>query len=299
MQKPLKPVIHRVKADGYNLVTYSYGKGDDVLFLLNGGPGLPCDYLRDPLIALAGQGFRVVTYDQLGCGRSDKPKDNSLWNISRYVEEVETVLRALDLPPVHLLGHSWGGWLSIEFALTYLGSIRSLILSNTCGDMPHLASELNRLRGALGSETVAMMQRFEAMGRFDHPAYQAAITVLNYRHVLRLDDWPKSATASLKYWNMDPYMEMQGPNEFLYVGNLKDWNRIPDMSRIAVPALVMCGQHDEMTPVCAMRMQRALPDAEITVFPNSAHMPMYEEPEAYLARVTKFLNKHRARKRRR
>lgn len=299
MQKPLKPVIRRVKVDGYNLVTYSYGKGDDVLFLLNGGPGLPCDYLRDPLIALAGQGFRVVTYDQLGCGRSDKPKDKSLWNISRYVEEVETVLRTLELPPVHLLGHSWGGWLSIEFALTYVGSIRSLILSNTCGDMPHLASELNRLRGALGSETVAMLQRFEAMGRFDHPAYQAAITVLNYRHVMRLDDWPKSATASLKYWNMDPYMEMQGPNEFLYVGNLKDWNRIPDMNRIAVPALVMCGQHDEMTPVCAMRMQRALPDAEITVFPNSAHMPMYEEPEAYLARVTKFLNKHRARKRRR
>jgi proline iminopeptidase len=96
---------------------------------------------------------------------------------------------------------------------------------------------------------------------------------------------------------MDPYMEMQGPNEFLYVGNLKDWNRIPDMGRITVPALVMCGQHDEMTPVCAMRMQRALPDAEITVFPNSAHMPMYEEADAYLARVAAFLHKHSRRKR--
>jgi proline iminopeptidase len=299
-----KPAIRRVKVDGYSVVTYSYGVGDEVLFLLNGGPGLPCDYLRDPLIALVDKGFRVVTYDQLGCGRSDKPKDNSLWSISRYVEEVETVLRALELPPVHLLGHSWGGWLSIEFALTYLGSIRSLILSSTCGDMPHLVSELNRLRAALGPETVAMMQRFEAISRFDHPAYMAAITVLNYRHVLRLDDWPKSAMASLRDWNMDPYMEMQGPNEFLYIGNLKDWNRIPDMHRITVPALVMCGQHDEMTPLCAMRMQRALPDAEITVFPNSSHMPMHEEAEPYLARVTSFLEKHRrrrpaARKRRR
>src|SRR5262245_4154635 len=147
MAKPLKPAISRVKVDGYNVVTYSYGSGDEVLFLLNGGPGLPCNYLRDPLIALADQGYRVVTYDQLGCGRSDKPTDKSLWTMSRYVEEVETVLRALDLPPVHLLGHSWGGWLSIEFALTYQSSIRSLILSNTCGDMPHLVSELNRLRG--------------------------------------------------------------------------------------------------------------------------------------------------------
>ncbi len=296
MAKPPKPVISRVKVDGYSVVTYSYGSGDEVLFLLNGGPGLPCNYLREPLIALADQGYRVVTYDQLGCGRSDKPTDKSLWNISRYVEEVETVLRALDLPPVHLLGHSWGGWLSIEFALTYQASIRTLILSNTCGDMPHLVSELNRLRGALGSETVAMMQRHEAMGQFDHPAYKGAITVLNYRHVLRLDVAPKPANDSLKDWNMGPYMEMQGPNEFLYIGNLKDWNRIPDMHRITVPSLVMCGQHDEMTPVCAMRMQRALPDAEITVFPNSSHMPIYEEADAYLARLTKFLGKHRRKK---
>ena len=273
MAKALKPVIARVKVDGYSVVTYSYGSGDEVLFLLNGGPGLPCNYLREPLIALADQGFRVVTYDQLGCGRSDKPTDKSLWNISRYVEEVETVLRALDLPPVHLLGHSWGGWLGIEFALTYLGSIRTLILSNTCGDMPHLVSELNRLRGALGSETVAMMQRYEALGQFDHPAYKGAITVLNYRHVLRLDVAPKPAHDSLK-----------------------DWNRIPDMHRITVPTLVMCGQHDEMTPVCAMRMQRALPDAEITVFPNSSHMPIYEEADAYLARLTKFLGQHRRKK---
>ena len=174
MAKPPKPVISRVKVDGYNVVTYSYGSGDDVLFLLNGGPGLPCNYLREPLITLADQGFRVVTYDQLGCGAlRQADRTRVLWNISRYVEEVETVLRALDLPPVHLLGHSWGGWLSIEFALTYQASIRSLILSNTCGDMPHLVSELNRLRGALGSETVAMMQRFEAMGQIRSSGLQA------------------------------------------------------------------------------------------------------------------------------
>jgi proline iminopeptidase len=50
-----------------------------------------------------------------------------------------------------------------------------------------------------------------------------------------------------------------------------------------------------MTPVCALRMQRALPDAEITVFPNSSHMPIYEEADAYLARVAAFLGKHRRR----
>ena len=99
-----------------------------MLLLLNGGPGLPCDYLRDPHIPLANEGYRVIAFDQLGCGNSDRPEDPALWCISRYVEEVETVQKTLGLEHVHLLGQSWGGWLSIEYALTYPDAIRSLIL---------------------------------------------------------------------------------------------------------------------------------------------------------------------------
>jgi len=294
MVDPTKPDRQqRIKIDGYEVVTYEYGQGKEVLFLLNGGPGLPCNYLRDPLVRMVGDGYRVVTYDQLGCGASDKPKDKSLWTIARYVEEVETLRTALDLGRIHLLGHSWGGWLSIEYALTYLDSIKSLILCNTCGDMPHLTSELEHHRAALGPETVAMMQRHEAEGTFEHEEYKAAITLLNYRHVLRLQDWPDSVRTSVDDWNMDVYGTMQGPNEFLYIGNLKDWNRIPDMPRITAPTLIVVGQHDELTPACAMRMHHALPDSEIKVFPNSSHMPWYEEPEAFFAALGSFLAKHR------
>jgi proline iminopeptidase len=284
----------RVKVDGYEVVTYSYGDSHrEALFLLNGGPGLPCDYLRDPLLRMVDAGYRVVTYDQLGCGKSDRPTDPGLWTIARYVEEVETVRKALGLGRVHLLGHSWGGWLGIEYALTYMGSLKSFVLSNTCADMPHLVSELNRLRAALGSETVAMMQRHEAAGSIDHPEYQAAITLLNYRHVHRLEQLPQSMKSSLDGWNMGPYGTMQGPNEFLYTGNLKDWNRVPQLQRIAVPCLIMVGEHDELTPACAMRMHQALPNSEMAVLRNCSHLAMYEDPEAYFARLTSFLAKHR------
>jgi len=298
MAKRPKSDRQTVNVDGYKVVTYSYGAGDEVLFLLNGGPGIPCDYLRDPLLPLVDAGYRVVTYDQLGTGASDRPKDKSLWTIGRYVEEVETVRTALDLGKIHLLGHSWGGWLSIEYALTHQKALKSLILSNTCGDMPHLVSELNRHRDALGHETVAMMQRFEATGNLNHPAYQAAITILNYRHVFRNDIWPNTVLDAFKKINMDVYGTMQGPNEFLYVGNLKDWNRIPDMHGITVPTLVMCGHFDELTPACSMRMHNVLPNSEITVLPNSSHMAMYEEPDAYRARVIAFLDKQKASRRR-
>lgn len=282
-----------VTVDGHNLVVYSYGEGDEVLLLLNGGPGLPCDYLREAHSWLKDKGLRVVTFDQLGTGKSARPDDESLWNITRYVAEVETVRQTLDLGRVHMLGHSWGGWLAIEYAIHHPQALKSLILENTVGDIPHLSSELERLRGALGSETVAMMQRFEALGQLDHPQYQAAITLLNYRHVCRLDEWPAPVQRSLGDWNMGPYTAMQGPNEFLYIGNLKDWNRLAEMADFRMPVLITTGQHDELTPACAMRMKLALKNAELHVFPNSSHMPFYEEPEAYSAVLLDFLQRHR------
>ena len=100
-------------------------------------------------------------------------------------------------------------------------ALKTVILEDTAADIPHLVSELERLRGALGSETVAMMLRHEAEGTLDHPEYQAAITILNYRHVCRLAQWPAPVKRSLDDWNMGPYGAIQGPNEFLYTGNLE------------------------------------------------------------------------------
>ena len=101
---------HEIDIDGHKIVAYSFGTGPETLLCLNGGPGLPCDYLREAHSCLKDRGYRVVAFDQLGCGASDRPTDKLLWNITRYVAEVETVRNALNLGKVHLLGHSWGGW---------------------------------------------------------------------------------------------------------------------------------------------------------------------------------------------
>src|SRR5215207_4343312 len=286
---------HVVEVDGYKVVAYSFGSADEVVFCLNGGPGLPCDYLRDSHSCLIDEGYRVVAFDQLGCGASDRPTDPALWTIERYVAETETVRQALGLGRVHLLGQSWGGWLGIEYALTHPDALTTLILENTAADMPHLVGELGRLREALGPETVAMMLAHEADGSIDHPEYKAAITLLNYRHVCRLAEWPAPVLRSVNDWNMGPYGTMQGPNEFLYTGNLKEWNRVADLHTIEVPVLITVGRHDELTPACALRMKLHLNDAELHVFPNSSHLPFFEEPEAYYPILLDFLCRHRSR----
>lgn len=278
--------------EGYDVTVYVCGDGPETLFLANGGPGLPCRYLLEPHLRMAGGRYRVVAWDQLGCGSSDKPQDDALWTLERYVAEAEQVRIAVGADKIHFLGHSWGTWMGTEYCLTFPENVASYIIADGACDIPHLVSELNRLRAALGSETMTMMIGHEAAGTIDHPEYQAAITVLNYRHVCRLAEWPESLTASLEDWNMGPYMAMQGPNEFTYTGNMKDWNRVPAMKDIAVPCLVVAGKYDELTPACAHKMYAALLNAEIRIFDHSSHMPFYEEPEAYFEVLQAFLDKH-------
>ena len=91
MWRDMKPdeTITVTITGGHRIKAYSFGSGSDVLFLVNGGPGLPCDYLREAHSCFVDQGFRVVAFDQLDCGASDRPNDPSLWTLERHVRETE------------------------------------------------------------------------------------------------------------------------------------------------------------------------------------------------------------------
>lgn len=281
--------------EGYEIVAYRFGpppaEASHVLICLNGGPGLPCTYLRDSHAVLAENGWCVLFYDQLGCGSSDRPRDDALWTLDRYVGELEQLRAHFGISQLHLLGHSWGTWLGTEYCLRFPQRVLSYVAADGAVDIPHLVGELHRLRSALGDQTVSMMVRRESEGSIDHPEYQAAITLLNYRHVCRLDAWPPAFMASIADWNMEPYVTMQGPNEFTYTGTMKDWNRIPALHAITVPCLVLAGEFDELPPACSARMHQALPNSELVIFRDCSHVPFFERPDAYFPVLREFLQR--------
>ena len=89
------------------------------VLLLHGGPGATHEYLEACDSYLPGAGIEYYYYDQLGSGNSDQPDEPSLWDLDRFVDEVEQVRRALGLDRTNfvLYGQSWGGLLAIEYAL--------------------------------------------------------------------------------------------------------------------------------------------------------------------------------------
>jgi pimeloyl-ACP methyl ester carboxylesterase len=135
------------------------------LLCLHGGPGMPSDAL-EPLEALAFTGRTVIRYDQLGCGRSDRPRDPALWTISTFVDELVAVRRALGLERVHLLGWSWGGMLALEYLLDRRpDGVASLVLASAPASAPLWREEARRLRDQLPDHVVRAMVRYESTCR--------------------------------------------------------------------------------------------------------------------------------------
>src|SRR5688572_12382288 len=179
----------------------SAGASDRTLLLLHGGPGGNSEDLR-PFLDLADQGFRVVRYDQLGSWRSDKPDDSTLWQVSRFVAEVEQVRQALDLGRIHLLGQSWGAFLAIEYALHHGEHLRSLILASGAASTRECVAGMNAWRAELPSETQDIMKRHESTRHYDHPEYLEAVNVLYQRHFCRVLPYPEPLAEATKHMAM-------------------------------------------------------------------------------------------------
>ncbi len=265
------------------------------VLLLHGGPAFTHEYLEAFDSFLPQEGIEYVYYDQLGSAYSDQPTDPELWNVPRFVSEVEQVRVALGLgrDDFFLLGHSWGGILAMEYALAHPQHLKGLVISNMMASIPAYNEYAKRvLMPAMDQAALAEIQRLEAEKETDDPRYMGLLMPHHYeKHVLRIpgDRWPEPVSRSFKHANMAVYALMQGPSELGASGVLEAWDRTKDLAKIAVPTLVIGATHDTMDPKHMEWMARQMPDARYLHLPNGSHMAMYDDQEAYFAGVVRFL----------
>ena len=268
------------------------------LLCLHGGPGMPHDYL-EPLAGLA-LGRPVIFYDQLGCGRSDRPADDSLWTLDRFVEELAVVRAALGLDRVHLFGNSWGGWLALQYTLDRKPELESLILSSSPPSVPRWISDCGQLRAELDSDVRSVLDRHEESGYFSCPEYQWAVTQFYRRHLCRASPWPDCLERTFAGMGGEVYETMWGPSEFGPVtGRLDGWDVTDRLAEISVPTLVTGGRYDEARPEHLAVLAAGIADCELVIFENSSHLAFIEERDRYLRVVQQFLGRVEAAVRRR
>lgn len=287
---PIKKSQGRVKVLGFNLFfkIFCPTRYRSTLVCLHGGPGATHDYIL-PLSDLANYGFRVIFYDQLGCGRSELPKDRALFTIERGVEELEAFRKTLGLGRIHLMGSSYGGLLAIAYALRYQRNLKSIVTTGGLASVPLTIEEMQRLKSRLPIKTRRIMEKYEARGQYNHPSYERAVMVFYRKHLLRLRKWPPEQNYTLAHISKPVYYTMNGPNEFTIIGNTRYWDVTDQLDKIHVPTLVTGGRYDEVTPKVARSIHKGIKGSKLVTFRNSSHLPMWEEREKYMQTLRKFL----------
>ena len=267
------------------------------VLLLHGGPGMTHEIYEcfDGYFPQAN--IEYYYYDQLGSYYSDQPKDLSLWDLDRFVEEVEQVRVALGLNKdnFYLYGQSWGGILGMQYALKYQDNLKGLIISNMVASIPEYQKYSDEvLAPKLDPEVLKEIMSYEDKEDYTNPRYLDLI-VNNYyiKHVIRMpvDKWPDPVNRGFKHLNPEVYVTMQGPSEFGIKGDatLKNWDVTKELANIKVPTLTIGATHDTMDPEHMKWISTEVQNGRFLLCPNGSHLSQFDDQKVFFEGLIDFI----------
>lgn len=272
------------------------------LLIVHGGPGASHDYLLPYLLPLA-RTNKLIFIDERGSGRSEKLEDASQYTVENMVEDVENVRQALGLGKISLLGHSYGGVLAQAYAFKYQRNLTHLILGGTFYSTAEMNKVLANEKHNMTPEALQKLEALEKTGLFGkgkdwetgrYPEDYAKLAWGDgyfpylYQHRPDPNYDPLSGNTSTSW---DLYREMWGSHgEFIIDGNLKSVEYAGKLPGIHVPALIICGDHDESDPSLSRFMHEKIAGSTLVVLPQSGHMAFVDQPAMYIKAVNDFLH---------
>ena len=279
-----------LSVEGGNIWYKVSGEGSDAdpLVLLHGGPGASSQYL-EPLEAL-GRGLHsrsVIRYDQLGCGKSDRVTDTTLFTIERYVAELEALRVHLGVDSWHINGHSWGSMLALEYYRAYPEHVSSLILASPCISTASWIESTNQLLTTLPDSLQEAVRRAEITGDYSDPSYVEAMNVFYGEYVFGNVSQAKIDAAFAGFSN-EVYGYMWGPSEFSVSGTLATYDAVDLLPDITVPVLFTVGEFDEIKPEIVKEQATLVPDAKVVVLDDASHMTTLSAREENIRAVRNF-----------
>lgn len=255
------------------------------LVVLHGGPGAPSYYMAS--LARLGTDRPVIFYDQLGAGRSDHPTDTTLWRIERFIAELDSLRAHLNLREIHLLGHSWGAMLAMDYVLAKRKGVRSVILASPLVSAARWEADADTLIATLPDSVQQAIATNEAARTYSAPAYQAAVQIFYSRFLTRRGG--PDVDSTFAHFGAGLYDYMWGPSEFTATGTLRTYDRTSRLGELQLPVLYTAGEFDEARPSTVDYFRSLTPGAQFALIPGSAHLTTIDAPEAFADTVSRFL----------
>ncbi len=270
------------------------GRRPPVLFI-HGGPGSShWGWLN--ATALADE-RAVILYDQLDCGRSDRPGDPANWTVARFLAEIEAIRAHFGIPRWHVLGGSWGGTLALEYGATRPAALAGLVLQSPLVATAVWLQDAALLKAGMPADVRQLLDACDTPGAAPAAACQAATDAFYAAHVRQVI--PPPAIAAYRDALPAPfaaglYNHMWGRAEFTCTGTLKDYDGRPLLARLdGTRSLFVAGADDEARPETVAGFARAA-GAQFAAIPDAAHSIMLDNPAAYLGLLRPWLRQQDA-----
>jgi 3-oxoadipate enol-lactonase len=243
------------------------------LLMVMGYGGSLCIW-PETLVNKLAEKYDVVTYDNRGTGLSFLPENETDYSTKSMADDINEVVKALDLKQIHLMGYSMGGCIAIEYAHKYPGKVQSLFLLSTTGGGKLFAKPDKALTYALANPegkslweiyvfTFGLMYSAEAFARVE-PKLKAIYEMAKF-HPTRPQAL-KGHSRAFKYFDAADYV-----------------------GQLTMPITILSGADDRIMPVGNSRaLAQALPHANLVIVPDCEHGVHIEEEDLVISEIEKL-----------
>lgn len=253
------------------------------LFVANGGPGFDHTYLHvSTAWETLAKNRPVVVYDQRGDGRSGALKPGASCTVADQISDLDALRAHLGFEKIDLLGHSWGGYLSMAYAARHPEHIVHLILVDSAA--PKFSDTLF-LFSQVFPETV---ERQNAVAFADALGEKAASDTSIHEYLTML--FYSTEKRDIFLAKMSPNAYNKEINQTLN-RDIARFDLNPEIHKFRFPTLVITGRYDmNVAPLTAYKIHQQIPGSRFSVFERSGHLPFFEEPEEFVRVLEGFLS---------
>ncbi|WLR42277.1 alpha/beta hydrolase [Bacillus carboniphilus] len=257
-----------IKINEDKFYTVSIGEGEPIVFL-HGGPGSEHRFFLPHVLPLANE-FKLVFYDQRGCGKSHSFSDN--YSMEDEVNMLESIHKRLGYEKISLFGESWGSMLALLYATTYPNRVNRILLTAAIGVTKEGFETFGvELEKKLSLDDKRKLLEFEEKLKVNEASLDDIFTILDPYYVF------SSETLSRK----DKTTFNQQSNEIIGKDITNNYDLTKKVDRLSqIPIQVAQGSHDMITPALVKELLiKKIPHARLVEIDQCGHWTVVECPE--------------------
>ena len=278
-----QPAERTIPIDAGSIHVRWWGPTDPVetIVLLHGGPGMSERYM-EPVVPFVDNGRRrIVSYDQRGSGQSRCDGDDLVnFGLDAHAADLTRVLDSVAVGPVHLLGHSWGGLVALDYAGRYGNRIASMI---AVGSAPPSDADLQISMASMSARVEALQERGLIATELPENAPEGLRAILPTYFWDPTLTIPESAMEALEVTagvNEQTWAAIEG---FDLTERLKDYRG---------RALLIFGEADPIGLPASEATRTALENSQLRyeILERCGHFPWFEAPDRFGEILDSFLS---------